>query len=201
MAVVKVKNARGAFLHLHVPQPGMARDDGTAGDPKFNGNFIIEKGGVASKAIRAAMEEVAIEQWGANGVKILDNLEASKKCLRDGDKALDKNGVVYAGYEGNEYIVASNTTKPGLFDNKKDPKTDKARALLTDDGTIYGGCYVNLSLDVYALDNSTKKIKGVFCELRGVQFNAHGDRLGSSAPASADEFDTSDDEDMDGLGF
>jgi hypothetical protein len=197
---VNVKRARGTFLHLFTAQPGMANDDGSVGDPKFNGNFILDKDSEGAKAVRAAMEAVAIEKWGANGVKILDNLEASKKCLRDGNKALDKNGEVYAGYEDKAYIVASSKAKPGLFDNKKDPATNKARALTTDDGTIYSGCYLNLQLDVYVLDNPAKKIKGVFCELRGAQFADHGDRLGGNTPASADEFDVTD-EPADDLGF
>lgn len=191
---VQVKNARGTFLHLFVAQPAM--EEGA--DPKFNGSFIVEKNSDAAKAVRAAMEAVAIEKWGANGVKILDGFESSKKCLRDGDKNLDKEGNVRNGFEGKAVVVAGSKNRPGLFDNKKDPATDKARALATDDGTIYGGCYVNLNIDVYAMDKP--KIKGVFAELRGVQFHAHGERLGGNAPSSADEFDVSD-EPADDLGF
>jgi hypothetical protein len=192
---LQIKKARGTFLHLFTAQPSL--EEGK--DPKFNGNFIIEKDGDASKAIRKAMEAVAIEKWGANGVKVLDNFEASKLCLRDGDRNLDKDGNVRKGFEGMQYIVASSKTKPGLFDNKKDPATDKARALLTDDGTLYSGCYVNLSLDIYAVDNPTQKVKGVFADLRGVQFAGHGERLGGGAPATADEFDCTEEDDD--LGF
>jgi hypothetical protein len=195
MAAVHIKRARGAFLHLATAQPSL--EEGK--EPKFNGNFIIEKDSESAKAVRAAMEAVAIEKWGANGVKILDNLEASKRCLRDGDKALDKNGDPYKGFAGHDYVVASNLARPTLYSNRKDPATGKAQQLAPNDPLFYSGAYFNVQIDVYAVDKPEKKIKGVFCELRGVQFSADGERLGGSSVASADEFDV--DEEEDDIGF
>lgn len=193
MALVQIKKARGTWMHLFKPQTGKVdAKTGNVGDSKYNGNFIIDADSQAAKDIRAAMEEVAVAQWGDNGVKIMDKLGGDKRCLRDGDDMLDKEGNNRPEFEGKLYVVASNKTQPGIFHKFKDPETGKARALTTDDGTIYGGCYVNVQLDIYAMDKPADGIKGVFATLRGVQFSADGERLSGNSTSSADEFDAED---------
>lgn len=183
---VTINGARGTFLHLYTKQKALEE----GGTDKYAGNFIIPLDHPAVPQIKAAMIEAATAKWGENGIKLLPTFESSKKCLRNGDLCVDKQGNTRNGFAGNYYVVASNANKVGLFSDLKDPATGKARALPTDDGTFYDGCYVNVLIDVYAVDKP--KIKGVFAELRGVQFAGDGDRLGGSAPASADEFDAAE---------
>lgn len=181
---VTINGARANFLHVFTPQSN-TNDDGTVTE-KFSGNFIIAPDHAAVALIKAAMIEAATAKWGANAAAMLASFESSKKCLRNGDAQLDKQGSPRKGYPGNLFLVASNKTKPTLFSNLKDPATGKARQLTVDDGTLYDGCYVNVLIDIYPVDKP--KIRGVFAELRGIQFAGDGERLGGTAPASADEF-------------
>ena len=57
--------------------------------------------------------------------------------------------------------------------------------LTAKDGVIYPGCYVNVSIDFWAQDNSYGK--RINAQLRGVQFVKDGERLGGSV-AAADDF-------------
>jgi len=183
---VTINGARGTFLHLYEKQKALDED----GHDKYSGNFIIPTDHPAVPLIKAAMIEAATGKWGENGVKVMAAFESRQKCLRNGDLCVDKQGNTRNGFAGNFYVVASNQNLVGLYSNLKDPGTGKARALTVDDDTLYDGCYVNVLIDVYAIDRP--KVKGVFAELRGVQFAGDGDRLGGSAPASADEFDAAE---------
>lgn len=187
--IVKLKNVRLAFPDLFEPRPDV---DGN--NPKFGANFIFEKGDANHKALSAAMKAVAIEKWGDNGEKILKTLENTKRCCRDGDTNLDKEGNTYNGFEGMQYVVARRSPKQGrpmIIDRDKTP-------LLPEDGKPYGGCYVNASIDIYALDKP-KIGKSVNADLRGVQFVKDGDAFGGGTAVSEDEFDDLGD-DPDSLG-
>ena len=59
--------------------------------------------------------------------------------------------------------------------------------LMPVDGKPYGGCYVDVSVDIWAQDNSWgKRING---KLRWVQFRSDGDAFSGGAPASESEFE------------
>jgi hypothetical protein len=181
-----LRKVRIAFPHLFTPQASLEE----GGTPKYNANFLIAKGSENERLIKEAVLAAATEQWKGNAAKVLGALETSKKCLRDGDKNLDDSGEVRKGYEDHVFVVASNKARPTVVNKDKTP-------LVEGDGVIYGGCYVNALVDVYPMDKD--KIRGVFAELRGVQFVADGERLGGSAPASLDEFDDVEDDGEDPL--
>ncbi len=184
--LLRIKMARARFPHYFVPQKPST---GTGG-PKYNGNFLLGKDDPQIATIQAAMLTVAEARWPGNGRAMLQALEASKRCLRDGDTNLSAQGSPHAGFPGHVYLVASSSTQPGLFDCVRDPATGKARVITNDNGTFYDGCYVNVHVDVYAYQK--EQVRGVFAELRGVQFAAAGERF-SGSPSTADEFDAADD--------
>ena len=69
---------------------------------------------------------------------------------------------------------------------------------LKSDGRPYSGCYVNVSLDIYAQDNTYGR--RINCNLSGVQFYRDGDSFEGGTPASPEEFeDLSDGVDDDEL--
>lgn len=160
------------------------------GDPKFGADFIIEpdskiykiddNGKKVEIKLKDAELEVANEAWKGKGADMLEDLEASKKAIRNGNKRKNKAGEVYEGYEGRMYITAKNKQRPTLINSDRSPVTE-------DDGVIYSGCYVNVRLSLYA--NTKPTAKGVFAGLKGVQFSKNGDSFGGSARANADEFD------------
>lgn len=196
---VVLPRVRLVYPHLFTPQESM--EEGK--DPRYGANFIIDPASPAVTEIKQAMLTVANELWKGNGLAVLNALEGRQKCLRNGNSNIDSDGAIRNGFKDMMYVVASNLARPTVIDRNRAPLAEA-------DNKIYGGCWVNAIVDVYALDNPGKRIKGVFAELRGVQFVADDEPLGRGASvASADEFDVLQDEPpvpgaangMDGLGF
>ena len=156
---------------------------------KFGADFIITPEteilketpqGKVKTTLKAAMLEVANETWKGKGEAMLAALEASKKCVRNGDTKLDKSGEVRDGYAGNWYVTAKNVKRPGTFAKDGTPVTEE-------DGVIYSGCYVYAIVELYGNAQPTKK--GVFASLLGVRFEADGDSFGGGSTARADDFE------------
>ena len=146
------------------------------GKPAFSASFLIDPADPQVKAINAAIEQVAKEKWGAKADAVLKQLRATDKvALHDGD--LKSN---YDGFAGNLYVSARSAVRPTVIDPARNPLTEQ-------DGKPYAGCYVNVSIDLYAQDNSFGK--RINASLRGVQFVRDGDAFGGGGSASADEFD------------
>ncbi len=137
--------------------------------------------------LKAEQLAVANEAWKGKGADVLEDLEASKKAIRVGNKRKNKDGEVYEGYADSTYITAKAATKPKLFDRR--PKNaDGTENLVTEEsGIIYSGAYVNVTFDLYA--NTKPQFKGVFAGLTGAQFVKDGDSFGGGGTAKADDFD------------
>jgi hypothetical protein len=171
---LKLSNVRLAF-----PQLFEAKSV-NGSEPAFSASFIVPKGHPQFAEIEKAVEQVANEKWGAKSKAVLTQLKSGGKVpLRSGD---DK--ASYNGFEGNFYISARTKSRPAVV--------DRDRGVLTQsDGKPYAGCYVNVSLDLWAQDNQFGK--RVNASLRGVQFVKDGEAFSGSSPASADEFDIVED--------
>ena len=91
-------------------------------EEKYGADFIITDttqvyevkpdGTKVKTTLKAAELAVANDAWKGKGTTVLEDLEASKKAYRNGNKRKNKNGEVYEGYEGNWYITAKNKTCP-----------------------------------------------------------------------------------------
>lgn len=196
---IMIQNARIGFAHGIFKASALEDNQ----QPKYGADFIIEDGRTKVFIVNpdktrklASMKDimlaVADEAKKGKGQAFLEDLEASKKCHRNGDRRTDKNGEVYDGYEGNWYVTAKSVARPSVFDRDKTPLTEA-------DGKPYSGCYVNATMDIYA--NTVKQKQGVFAGLTGVQFAADGDAFGGGSPATAGDFDDlSDGADGDDLG-
>jgi hypothetical protein len=182
---IKIVNARVSFAHGLFKATAMEEGQ----QPKFGADFILQEESQVFKkvedkwvaaTVKDVMLAVANEAWKGKGAEILGDLEASKKCYRNGDKRRSKSGDVYEGYEGHWYITAKNATRPTVVDRNRAPVQES-------DGTVYSGCYVNVIMDIYAVTDP--KRKGVFAGLRGVQFSKEGDAFAGGGVAKADAFD------------
>jgi hypothetical protein len=161
---------------------------------KFGADFIITPqtevlkqlpdGSKVKTTLKAAMLEVANETWKGKGQAMLDALEPSKKCYRNGDTKVDKSGEVRDGYAGNWYITAKNVKRPGTFAKDGTPVTES-------DGVIYSGCHVYAIVELYG--NAVPTKKGVFASLLGVRFEADGESFGGGSTARADDFEPATD--------
>lgn len=182
---VKITNARISFAHGLFKATAM--EEGQT--PKFGADFILQDGakvfkktdaGWVEAPIKDIMLAVANEAWKGKGAEMLGDLEASKKCYRNGDKRRNKAGDTYEGYEGCWYVTAKNATRPTVVDRNRNPVQES-------DGVVYSGCYVNVIFDLYAVTDP--KRKGVFAGLKGVQFAKDGDAFAGGSVAKADAFD------------
>lgn len=147
------------------------------GKPKFKITALFAPSHPAAKQVKEAMIAAAKEKWGAKAAEVYKSLEAANKlCLQNGDSKPDLDG-----YAGNLFVNASSDSRPLVIDADKSPLT---RA----DGKPYGGCYVNLVIEVWAQDNQFGK--RINANLKGVQFRRDGDAFGAGGAASVDEFDS-----------
>ena len=121
--------------------------------------------------------KVAVDKWkekAAANVKIMKAKDTL--CVHNGD--LKPN---YSGYPGNFYLSASSEIQPTVLNS------DKSRITTVAAGKPYAGCYVNLSVDIYAQDNKYgQRINAV---LTGVQFAKDGEAFGGSRPADESDFE------------
>ena len=173
--IVKIINARICFCQsLFTASQVMGE-----GEPKYGATFLLPKGNSQVEVLRKAMGTVAAEKWGAKAGGILADLTAANKVLlRDG-----KCKPEYDGFDGCMFFNASRKEFQGAPKIFNTDKTELTEA----DGVIYAGCYVNVSIELYAQDNKYgKRINGA---LRAIMFRADGEALGGSAPANEGEFD------------
>lgn len=183
MSRIVLNKVRLSYPDLWKPGKPMAN---SAGEPKYGAQFIFDVGSDAARVAEAAFLAVARDKWGANGATVAASLEASKKCIRKGDSNLDKDGNVRNGYAGKLYLVAKNKIRPVIVDRKRLPLTEA-------DGKPYGGCYVNASVEIYAMDKPGQG-KSINATLLAVQFDSDGEAFGGGV-GSADVFaDLGDDE-------
>lgn len=171
---VKIAAVRGAFLSLFE-----AKTVGGEGEPRYSGAFVIEPGTANAKTLAQALTAVAKEKWGAKADGILKDLKAKGRVAYR-EEPLSKDGEVYDGFEGMHSLNASNKARPLILDRDKS-------YLSAADGRPYSGCYVNVSLELWAQDNQYGK--RINATLKGVQFVRDGDAFGGGAPASPDDFD------------
>jgi hypothetical protein len=172
---IKLQNVRLSFPHLFEAKAG---DDG--GEKKFSAGFLIDPSDKQIKMIEDAMVQVAKDKWGAKWETVYKAMKAGDKlALHDGDAKAQ-----YAGYEGMMFINANNPARPLILDRDKTPLT-------AEDGKPYGGCYVNVTLDLWAQDN--KFGKRINAGLGGVQFVKDGDRFGGGTQGEESDFDELED--------
>lgn len=168
---VKLNNVRLAFPSLFE-----AKTVNGEGEPRFSAAFIFPPDHPCVKEVEEAIAQVAKEKWGQKADSILKSLYASLKvCLHDGDEKAE-----YEGFPGNRFVAASNVVRPLVIDRN-------LSILTVAEGKPYAGCYVNSSIDIWAMDNSFGK--RINASLRGVQFHSDGDAFTNGGAASEEEFD------------
>jgi hypothetical protein len=183
MAVVILKNVRLSYPDLH--KPGKPLNDGDT--PKYGAQFIMDPDSDAAKVAKDALTQAAQETFGANWQAIVGAMEKTKKCVRRGDDNLTKDGAVRDGYGGKLYLVARNKAKPLLIGPRKG--ADGQFPVLTEaDGKPYGGCYVNVKVDIKAMKAKDRIPNQIYATLLTVQFVADGEAFGA-APGTSEGFD------------
>lgn len=168
---IKLKNVRCAFLKVFKPEAVKGSDKKT-----FGASFLLDPTDPQVKEIEAAIAATAKDKWGAKADAVLKQMKAGDKlCLHNGDTKAQ-----YDGFEGMLFVSSGSPTRPLALNRDKTPVTEE-------DGTLYSGCYVNASLELWAQDNDFGK--RINAQLGGVQFVRDGDRFGAGSAADEDDFD------------
>lgn len=173
---LKINNARLSYPNLFEAKSGPE-----GGEPKFNASFLLDKKHNAAevRALKDAILATAKAEWGEQNVKFNDNGQLIlkkqggggallKMCLRDGGEKSETPGYG----EGIMFFSASNKMQPACVD--KNP----SRALTKLDGRPYAGCYVNVSIRLWAQDNQFGK--RVNAQLQAVQYVSDGEAFGEA---------------------
>lgn len=174
---ILVSDVRLAYPHVFVPYQGK-NDDGKDGKAKYGLVGLMPKQReyfAAKNLIREHIVAMIQEH------KVKD-IRADNKFLRDGDLAAKDE------YAGNYTISASETHRPIVRTNKRDPKTGKAMKLdpAKDQEIIYGGCWGNILIRPWWMDN--RYGKKVNAGLVAVQFTRDDEPFGTGR-ISEDEVD------------
>lgn len=174
---VILKNVRHAFPRFWEPK------EYTPGDGRARYDFtpLIEPGSDNDKAIEAAILAVATEAWGVKAAAKIKEFRPVKQqfAYRDGDT------VENDGYTGMKFLGAHRRAADGpptILNSDKTPLTEAS-------GKPYGGCYVNASVDIYAV---TKTNPGIFASFSVVQFAKDGDAFSAAAVRNTDDFEALD---------
>ena len=136
---------------------------------KYSARLIVSKNDKDNGAkLQKAIADAAKAKWGAEAENALRWCKANGVAvIHDGEKQIGK-----AGFDDKVvYFNASNDARPKIVD--RDPNRD----LTADDGVLYPGCYVNVSLSIFAGEHP-----------KGVQFVKDGESLSNREVATADDF-------------
>lgn len=161
IALLFLPEVRISFPALFTPE---AMEEGK--ELQFSTDFIFDNTQHAAllDKIDATIDRIALDEW-RKVVKF-------KRCLRDGNDRSDTDGYG----DGKSFITARNKVRVPIVGR------DGATPIVEADGLIYGGCYVNAEIRLFAWSHPTGG-KGVSAGLRCVQFVKHGDPFGGGSVA------------------
>jgi hypothetical protein len=157
---LKLENVRLSYPALFAAR-AMKLADGSQQEAKFSAVFLLNKKKHAPliAQIEKMIERVALE-------KFSKKVTLKHTCLRDGNDKEDTDGY------GDDimFVPASTKSRPVVVDRDKTPLT-------AEDSKIYGGCYVNAGINLFAYSHPVGG-KGISAGLRWVQFVKDGESFG-----------------------
>ncbi len=165
--IVRLDNVRLSFPNLFDARAPKGSDKA-----KFSADFILNKKTQKDQIakLEKLCERAMLDKFGKKvGIKHM--------CLKDGN---DPSKQDIEGY-GDEvmYLTAKNDSRPAIVDQKK-------VTITKEDGKIYGGCYVNASVEIYGFKHDVGG-NCILASLRAVQFVRDGESLGGNTPVDVDE--------------
>ena len=169
---IKLENVRLSFPSL------FRKAQFNGAETKYEATFLLHK---QDHAKVIAQIETGIKALIRDNFKNA-KLGSDKLCLREGDE------VEYDGYAGHMSFKASGKKRPMVIAKDKSPLTE-------DDNVIYGGCYVNAIVELWAQNNDYGK--RINATLLGVQFARDGESFASGNTADINDFDDISSSDFD----
>lgn len=202
---IKLKDVRLSFDNLFEPQVQKSEKTGLD-DISYNCVFLLDKERHADqiKMVQDAMVAAREARWPGLSMKI----PPERRCMRDGEPLDDETNTrspLYDGYANSMYISAKRKVKtkdapnPVQLIGPRKEQDGKFKQLEGAEGQklLYGGCYVNAIIRVYAYDGSKDNNPNrINASLEIVQHKRHGDPFGAKkvdANSAMDEEDSDDD--------
>ena len=155
-------------------------------EKKFGADFILAPNHPDYARFMEAVGKVAVAKWKDQAGPILNFIQNDRRlrCWGNGNEKLKKETMKpYEGYEGMIYVTgtAGEDRAPAMIDGNGD-SCDPANTMLRKElaRKLYGGCYVNAALTLWAQDNQFGR--AIRCNLLGVQFAADGVPFGDALP-------------------
>lgn len=143
------------------------------GEPKFSAMFIVDPSTPEGKdnlqRFKAVVREIEKEKF--KGAE----LPLDKLPIKDG------NEKDYDGWQDMMVISSANKKRPVVVGRKRQPVHEG------DPEAPYSGCYVNVVLDVWGMDNQYGK--RIICSLEAVQFAAEGEPFASKVVDVESDFE------------
>lgn len=195
---VTLKRIRASFMDALVEKQKTSDDPNAKA--RFNWNFIDETGGKYSEQNRARI----LAALKAAGEKAWKNPDAYKEIAEDnpkrvtfkkGDRFKNKEGKIYAGYEGHYAFSVSGPNggqkRPKLLDKYKRDVEEK------DIGDVfYGGAYVDAIVSFYGTDKGSR---GIFATCELIRSHQEGEPMAGGYRFDESDLDELDDLDDDGM--
>lgn len=166
------------MVRLGFPQLFTAKASVEGSAEKFSLQPIMDPATPQGKANIALLEKAfkaaAKKLWADKAEKIVKTLDADRRGLKDGDTNTNKDGDIWAGFEDMKYITASNRKRPQVLNRDKTPLTEA-------DNVIYGGCWADVVVSIWATKDNKLGGNGLFATLELVRFRKDGDPFGAAA--------------------
>lgn len=144
-----------------------------SGVRQYEVRVILQKGDPQVEKLRKAMQEVFVNKFGPEKgpKKYKAAMESKNTRFMQYD---DDNDWYYLNLKRRESDGA-----PVVMDRDK-------RHLAASEGKPYGGCYINVSFDIWVFDNASTGCGGT---LNGVQFVKDGEPFSGASQPSDDDFE------------
>lgn len=157
--------ARLSFARLFKPEKY-----GDKGELKYSCSLLFDATTDLS-SLKAAANAAIEERWGNKPPKGI------KMPFKDGD---EKD---YEGYAGKTFIEARTVDKPGVV-------IGKDRTPVTNESSVYSGCWVKASVTAFTYDTGANK--GVSFALNNVWVIRDGEPFGTARKSAESEFEDAD---------
>ena len=171
------------------------------GKPKYSLNIIMDpntpSGEKSIETCERELNALAKRTWQDKGPKVLKALDRKRIPLLDGDECTNSEGDVYQGYEGMKIFKCANPREFKRLDRDKSILTEETADELN---RLYGGCYVDAVVNIYAITDKARGGNGIFASIEVLRHRKDGEPFGA-APVDEDDYldDLGDDEDEDDL--
>ena len=187
MSDTKFTTGKGRFSYPHIFEPYAAAE---GQEKKYSTAFLIPKEDKeTAKKLGDACKAVFEEHKNTTFKGLL--YEEVSKPYHDGDGRKPKGGEYGPECKGH-WVLQTSSKRPPLV-------VDRDRQTVTDQTSIYPGCYGRIAVNLYAYNVSGNR--GIACGLNAAQTFKYGETLGGGA--SAEDFNDGfeDEDDTDDLGL